>query len=189
MVFSDHEETRSVTINTRGITRISFIGVYTVGQAGQAGGLVFFDKGSYSNGWRYLEAAPASTEFSASWGNEHINGTSTALGFGKTNTQAIVRTFSNSGHVGRAAQVCDLLVYGGYDDWFMPSSDELDWMYKNLKDKGLGGFTNDYYWSSSQSDSISWSAWRQNFRDGRRDAPNIGSPKNNAYRVRAIRQF
>jgi hypothetical protein len=38
MVFADHEETRSVLINTRGITKVSFGGVYSVGQTGPAGG-------------------------------------------------------------------------------------------------------------------------------------------------------
>jgi hypothetical protein len=40
-------------------------GVYEVGETGPAGGLVFYDKGSVSQGWRFLEAAPASTEFVA----------------------------------------------------------------------------------------------------------------------------
>lgn len=32
---------------------------YSVGDRGPAGGYVFYDKGNYSDGWRYLEAAPA----------------------------------------------------------------------------------------------------------------------------------
>jgi formylglycine-generating enzyme required for sulfatase activity/TolB-like protein len=40
-------------------------GVYEVGETGPAGGLVFYDEGSYSQGWRFLEAAPASAEFVA----------------------------------------------------------------------------------------------------------------------------
>jgi TolB-like protein len=39
--------------------------VYRVGEIGPSGGYVFYDKGSYSDGWRYLEAAPASSEFRA----------------------------------------------------------------------------------------------------------------------------
>jgi len=42
-----------------------------VGSIGPGGGCVFYDKGNYSDGWRYLEAAPESTEFQASW-NEAI---------------------------------------------------------------------------------------------------------------------
>ena len=33
-----------------------------------AGGLVFFDKGEASDGWQYMEAAPAETEMLAKWG-------------------------------------------------------------------------------------------------------------------------
>ena len=37
---------------------------------GPGGGIIFFDKESYSDGWRYLEAAPKSTEaFEIDWYN------------------------------------------------------------------------------------------------------------------------
>ena len=32
---------------------------YKIGDVGPAGGYIFFDKGYYSDGWRYLEAAPS----------------------------------------------------------------------------------------------------------------------------------
>jgi hypothetical protein len=40
---------------------------YAIGSAGPAGGIVFYDKGSYSEGWRYAEAAPTDLGF-FEWG-------------------------------------------------------------------------------------------------------------------------
>jgi hypothetical protein len=84
---------------------------------------------------------------------------------------------------GRAAQVCAGMNYKGFKDWFLPSKDELNLMYKNLKQKGLGNFSDNWYWSSSQANGNG--AWNQNFRNGYQD----GGLKNTAYSVRAIRAF
>jgi len=98
-----------------------------VGDLGPAGGLIFYDKGEFSNGWRYLEAAPAGTEFKAEWGgyDKYITGIKDGVGFGKQNTQRIVEGLKSSGESERAAQVCASLSFGGYTDWFLPSKEEL----------------------------------------------------------------
>ena len=70
-----------------------------------------------------------------------------------------------------------------YNDWYLPSKDELDLMYQNLHLNQLGGFSNNYYWSSSESDSNN--AWRKNFTD----SLNSVWPKDNDAKVRAIRSF
>lgn len=49
------------------------------------------------------------------------------------------------------------------DGWRLPTKDELNILYKN-KDS-IGGFENDYYWSSTP-DGSSDAAWLQNFVDG-----------------------
>ena len=53
-------------------------------------------------------------------------------------------------------------VENGYDDWYLPSKDELNKLYLN-KD-AIGGFVNATYWSSTQSSSTL--AWFQIFSTG-----------------------
>jgi hypothetical protein len=140
--------------------------VYKIGGRGPAGGIVFYDKGVFSNGWRYLEAASAETEFAnVEWGayNRRVSGTSEAVGSGKRNTQLIVERLKQLGEGGKAAQLCAGLEINGYKDWFLPSKDELNLMYQNLHKKGLGGFSG-YYWSSSQYNT--YSSWSQYFSNG-----------------------
>ncbi|MBU4228111.1 PEGA domain-containing protein [bacterium] len=128
----------------------------TIGKTGPEGGLIFYDKGSYSDGWRYLEAAPASTEWrNIKWDSAsptEIRGTETGIGTGQGNTTKII-DIQGTGHT-YAAQLCDALVYGGYDDWFLPSTEELLEMYATLVIAGVGGFASKWddslYWSSSE---------------------------------------
>jgi uncharacterized repeat protein (TIGR02543 family) len=154
---------------------------------GPAGGLIFYDKGSVSYGWRYLEAAPVSTEWTdKEWGSFEtlIGGTETGIGTGQSNTTIIVNWLNSHSETGCAAQVCDALVYGGYSDWFLPSKDELNLMYTNLKVAGVGGFVAHFYWSSSEYSAIY--AWIQNFNDGGQG--NYGKFANSLW-VRAVRAF
>lgn len=46
---------------------------YEYGDPGPAGGWIYYDKGFYSNSWRYLEAAPS--DLSASWFGLSVDGT------------------------------------------------------------------------------------------------------------------
>jgi hypothetical protein len=163
---------------------------YYVGGPGQAGGIVFHDKGTYSDGWRYLEVAPVSTEWEAkTWGGSGtlVGGLSTALGTGGQNTVRIVARYGSSDPDLRkgdyAARLCADLSFGGYDDWYLPSKDELDLLYANLHRRGLGGFAESYYWSSSESDASK--AWDQDFDDGFQSA----SRKRDYGKVRAVRAF
>lgn len=157
---------------------------YALRDTGPAGGLIFYDKGSYSDGWRYLEAAPNDQSTSQAWSNitnVAVGGTYADIGTGQANTNAII---GQSGHIESAAQLCDDLTVGDYSDWFLPSRDELNLIYQNLKfAAGVGGFADDYYWSSSEFNA--YSAWAQGFGDGVRG---IGT-KNYGVRVRAVRAF
>jgi TolB-like protein len=161
-------------------------GQYKIGDTGPAGGIVFFDRGFTGDGWRYLEAAPVGAEFTAQWGayEKDVANTTTAVGFGKQNTKIIVDRLRALGETNKAAQICAALDINGYKDWFLPSKDELNLMYTNLKQKGLGGFSNDYYWSSSQHDTDF--SWPQRFSDG---GQLINANKLNPSSVRAVRAF
>ena len=153
---------------------------YRVGDTGPAGGLIFYDKGNNSGGWRYLEAASVDAEFQAPWSvlATHVDNLQETIGSGKRNTQLIVEKFKQtSGEWDTAAQKCDDLVFGGFDDWFLPSRAELDQMYGNLKRRNLGDFKNGYYWSSSPS--------LQSFSNGKFDS--FYTPFTRY--VRPVRQF
>ena len=155
------------------------IEIYDIGDIGPAGGIIFYDKGSFSDGWRYLEAAPASSEFRATWGSpsRNVSGTTAAIGAGMQNTQL------NIGSGSSAAQRCLQLDINGFTDWFLPSREELNLIYQNLKLNDLGDFSNSWYWSSTQhSQGSGWSQW---FNGG----SHSGNAKNSTASVRAIRTF
>jgi len=163
--------------------------VYKIGDTGPAGGLIFYDRGNFLGSWRYLEAAPASTEVKIIWDQETISVTTIAreraLGTGKQNTQKIMEVFNNrGGGFNTAARTCIEIIVNGFNDWFLPSLDELSWMYGNLHRKGLGDFKNDRYWSSTQ-ESSAW-AYIIDFSNGEQ-----GTNMTRFYPqyVRAIRQF
>jgi hypothetical protein len=102
---------------------------------------------------------------------------------GGTNTFTIV---DNCTETGIAARTCDDLILNGYDDWFLPSVDELLEMY-SLKET-IGGFVNTLYWSSSEAAPAAVpeeAAWVVNFSDG-----SYGwTSKANVIGVRCVRQF
>jgi hypothetical protein len=106
--------------------------------------------------------------------------TSTAIGSGQKNTSSLVSILGNGYY---AAKVCDDLVLNGFDDWFLPSGDELGLMYTNLKNNGFGNFTNSSYWSSSECDYLN--AYARYFSSGRQSCNN----KFHSYSIRAVRIF
>ena len=163
---------------------------FKIGDRGPAGGIIFYDKGTFSNGWRYLEAAPAEREFTALWVTtplEHWLDLGEEIGDGKRNTELLIGSAANSRNPASetAAIRCSRLNYNGFTDWFLPSIEELNLMYINLKQKNLGGFSNSWYWSSSQGYKGNHRAWYVRFNDGRQGYGEV----NNALSVRAIRAF
>ena len=49
--------------------------------------------------------------------------------------------------------------------WRLPTKDELNMLYENREE--IGGFANNYYWSSTEYDNDR--AWGQYFNDGNQD--------------------
>lgn len=64
-----------------------------------------------------------------------------------------------------AIQMCSDYRGGGYDDWYLPTKDELNLIYENLRKTGKIS-SNDWYLSSSKHDEY---IWCQNFSDGKQD--------------------
>lgn len=181
---TDYAGGETFTMGTSDVTLYAKWGeVYETGDTGPASGLIFYDKGDYSDGWRYLEAAPSDQSDGIMWyngTNVETGATATAAGTGEANTSAIV---SAQGDGDYAAQICDDLELGGFDDWFLPSRDELDLMYMNLAAIGLGDFANTRYWSSTETNGVF--AYAEYFNSGSVN----DAEKSNTFRVRAIRAF
>ena len=107
------------------------------------------------------------------------NCTGTAIGTGKHNTELIVaalgeKAYSSTSGSGQeavyAAKLCYDLEYtvdgNTFDDWFLPSKDELNEMYNSLYLNGIGGFRDWEYWSSSEYAESVTQGWEQNFPTG-----------------------
>jgi len=155
------------------------------------GGIVAYilqdgDPGYDANEQHGLIAATADQSTSIAWSNitnTFAGATGTALGTGQANTTAIV---GQAGCTSGAAKLCDDLTVGVYNDWFLPSKDELDLMYTNLHNIAIpvGGFADTNYWSSSEGSANN--AWKQNFSNGTQYNNNKST---NNKRVRAVRVF
>lgn len=119
--------------------------------------------------------------------------TSSSVGSGSSNTTTIISVQGNSGSY--AAKLCRDYAGGGYNDWSLPSLDELGKFYLNRI--AIGGFqlTNsppdmyvEFYWSSTEWDG--YSAWGLSFtNNGWSPNPDIMTKNNTGWRVRAVRYF
>jgi hypothetical protein len=177
-------------VNSSGIgfgNDMTFTTYYVIGDI-VYGGIIFYSDDSGGHG---LVCATADQGTGIQWynGNNVVTGaTGTAIGTGLVNTTAIVAAQGSGNY---AAKICDDLVLSGYDDWFLPSKDELNLMYVNLKMQGLGGFPDYYpyawYWSSSEiNDSQAWGQW---FGGGSTAGMQDQEPKAASYSVRAVRAY
>lgn len=108
--------------------------------------------------------------------------TATALDTGRANTRKIM---DQSGPGVSAARLCReysaTVDCSTYDDWYLPSIDELDRVFRNRAE--LVKFADGFYWSSSEQDARQ--AWSISLHDGRRTP----SFKGGKAWVRAMRSF
>jgi len=82
-----------------------------------------------------------STEIAGAW--------AVGIGTGQNNTAQIIKTCNA---LNCAARYCDSLVLNGFDDWFLPSIEELNQLYSNNSKLNYDIYGSNHYWSSSQSD-------------------------------------
>jgi hypothetical protein len=157
-----------------------------------AGGIVFYLDSSGKHG-----LVCAENDFAeAIWGGQgNINANEDGIGNGRgvRNTKKIVEQASwyveqgffrnKKSPAPTAARLCLESNHKNYSDWYLPTKNELHWMYTNLHKKGIGKFNIAYYWSSTEIDK--GAAWVFAFFDGTECLyPKIGNNQ-----VRAIRAF
>ena len=107
---------------------------------------------------------------------------------GLSNSNAIV---AQPGHTTSAAKLCLDLVSGGFSDWYLPSSSELNMLLnanfnvnKTLSTTaGAAEMARSYYWSSTEGNANY--AWYFNFANGGTNY----NVKGGTYYVRAVRAF
>ena len=122
--------------------------------------------------------------------------TETTIGSGLSNTMTIIGECLIPESI--ASRICYNLILNDYEDWYLPSKDELNLLYENLHLNGFGNFENGdgnccngWYWSSSDGELNGEAAWVQSFRDdqnGMQATYDIGI-KYFENHVRAIRSF
>ena len=176
---------------------------YKIGDEGPGGGIVFYysEKGFdvyQADGsikrCNYLEVSK--TEVACvSWCTCdsfkddfcYIN-TVDGIGMGKTNTYKIINGKHNGGTVSSsncAAKACFeySTAQTAKGEWFLPSKDELNLLYKNLGTRILATATASWHWSSSNVRNCL--CWYQYFSDGNQS----DNSKSLTSSVRAIRAF
>jgi hypothetical protein len=175
-ILANNTARAAVWINTAGSTPVV---TYAIGDDGPAGGVVFYIT---DGGLHGLEAARVDQSTGAPWctAATDIPGTGTIIGTGATNTVSMLALCSEAGS---APTLADAYTRNGYNDWFLPSRDELNELYRQ-KDV-VGGFASYFYWSSSQYFN---GAWIMPFL-GTRAGEEFGGNKSYLIGVRAVRAF
>jgi len=143
-----------------------------------AGGYVF-----YKNGNSGLVTATVD-QGSAAWGCSGTDLTGAAglnVGTGYQNTVDIL---AGCVEEGIAAYICDTLTLNGYNDWFLPSLNELNSNQALYTNGTIPNFSNTAYWTSSEVTATTAKAY--SFAGA---TMTYNGTKTTSLRVRAIRSF
>ena len=172
---------------------------YKVGDEGEGGGIVFYvsqegfivyDGKGGQKICHCLEMSKPTLGLSK-WAPEKSDFINTisekSLGYGKSNTYKILNYYKNSSLTEENCAAYRCSIYStekaAAGEWFLPSRDELDLMYKAMKEAAVSDATINWFWSSSENTSDY--AWYQRFKQGYQDSGGRGLINS----VRAIRAF
>lgn len=154
--------------------------IYSVGDVGPAGGIVFY---VYNNGANGMEVSPTDIgpEFGSPWGcmGAEIDGADSVLfGDGKQNTADILNGCNDTDS---AAKLVSEYSLNGYADWFLPTKDEWTEIFSVID--SIGDTSIGIYWTSSETHN--YGAYDFFAHDG-----TFGiEDKYGNYGVRGIREF
>jgi|21_taG_2_1085346.scaffolds.fasta_scaffold00438_2 hypothetical protein len=157
----------------------------SIGDTYEGGLLFYIDEEAGTGLVAAMEDLPGTYEWGCSYQN--VSGADGQdIGTGLQNTMDITNQGCATQNGGvTAAQAALDYESGGYNDWFLPSLDELEEMYNTIGNGGpegnIGGFSSSGYWSSSES--YSNYAGRVSFGSGGTNHLN----KDSTARVRVIR--
>ncbi len=156
---------------------------YTVGES-YGGGTIFYIDSTKQHG---LIAAQSDAGGITPW-DQSTSGTftttnaiDTTVGGGAANTTKIVAALGSGSYAANIASQ----TANGYSDWYLPSKGELELIFNNLTQVGLGNMTKNVYWSSSEYNTNQ--AWAQDFSKTITDVYTYW--KSNSAYVRPIRKF
>ena len=151
------------------------------------GGLLFYLNLSDGSG---LICAKNDQSEGVTWGCDSTvfsGAVRTYVGSGQINTNDILRDCASENN---AAKLCDDYVAEGYDDWYLPSEDELNQLYRNIGIKMLSArFSEALYWSSSKFDNLSYNGAVVIYFATTPLNASVWNERTTLNRVRAVRAF
>jgi hypothetical protein len=188
------------------MTIVDTFKIYEIGDIGPGGGIIFYHSPSGFNVIQadgssklchYLEVSKVDLGRTTWCVQSGLRGggcniqTEESLGYGKINTLRIIKGKHEGGKL--TTENCAALACHKYrtestkdGEWFLPSRDELDLLYKNLWKKVIESNTTGSSWYWSSSEGTNFTAWSNSFIDGYQSNYHY---KYNTNSIRAVRAF